>query len=242
MTTAEVSCARCGRRSEGTVRYRHRLVCADASDPEAHDRLIGGDPVALVLTDPPYGVGVGYGEATDDTPEFVSELMGRVMPLLLRHPVVLLTPGHTVLWDYPRPSWLLAWVHPAGMGNGPWGFTMLHPVLAYGKDPYLAHQAGRRPDVLVLAADRKEEGVAHPVVKPLEVWEWLLVRGSYAAGDVVLDSFGGGGTTLVAAERTGRRALLIEIEPRWVDVICKRWQAHFGSRPRREDGTPVDFA
>ena len=124
MTTAEVSCARSGRRSEGTVRYRHRLVCADASDPEAYDRLIGGDPVALVLTDPPYGVGVG----------------------------------------------------------------------------------------------------------------------SYAAGDVVLDSFGGGGTTLVAAERTGRRALLIEIEPRWVDVICKRWQAHFGSRPRREDGTPVDFA
>ena len=59
-------------------------------------------------------------------------------------------------------------------------------------------------------------------------------------GDVVLDPFGGSGSTLIACEQTNRRARLIELEPRYVDVICRRWQEHTGRTPLRE-GRPVSF-
>ena len=52
------------------------------------------------------------------------------------------------------------WVHPAATGSGPWGFNGLNPILVYGKDPYLQEGMGRRPDHLVLAADREGEDAA----------------------------------------------------------------------------------
>ena len=75
----------------------------------------------------------------------------------------------------------------------------------------------------------------HPTVKPI-----LLVADAIQdasnRGDVVLDGFGGAGTTLIAAERLGRRARLIELEPRYVDVTIERWQKATGLIARRFDG------
>ncbi|MCW1000661.1 site-specific DNA-methyltransferase, partial [Streptococcus anginosus] len=57
---------------------------------------------------------------------------------------------------------------------------------------------------------------------------------------IVLDLFGGSGSTLIAAHHRGAQARLVELDPRYVDVICRRWQEHTGSIPRR-DGEEVDF-
>ena len=207
---------------------RHRLICGDASSESDHNTVIGTAAVDLVLTDPPYGVGIEYGVGIcvgttfDDSPEAIHALIPLFMPLCLRWPVVLLTPGQNNLWEYPRPRWILSWNIPAGGGLNTWGFTTWHCVLAYGKDPYLARGLGGRPDGVTMMATRDKSVEGHPVIKPLDVWKWFLERGSPARGERVLDPFLGSGTTMVAAEQLGRICYGMEIEPKYVAVTLER--------------------
>lgn len=214
---------------------RHRLLCGDATSEADHERALAGAVADLVLTDPPYGVGLDYGPTMDDSSGTVASIVRAFMPLALRHRRALVCSGQQPMWDYPRPSWVLAWVHPAGGGSGPWGFTCLNPILAYGSDPYLERGLGSRPDVVVLAADRDGEDIAHPVVKPMDAWRWLLLRGSALEGDVVFDPFMGSGTTLVACELENRTAVGIEISPAYCDVIVERWEGVTGGKAEREE-------
>ena len=71
----------------------------------------------------------------------------------------------------------------------------------------------------------------HPTMKPVELVE-RAIRNSSKGRDTVLDPFGGSGTTLIACEKTGRQARLIELEPKYCDVIIRRWQEFSGRRPR----------
>lgn len=210
----------------------HRLMCGDSSYSEIIDAFLGAHIPDLVLTDPPYGVDIEYGEFGSDRPADVRALINRFVPLVRRYPVVLLTSGHRNMWAYPPSDWMLVWVHPAGMGRGPWGFNWTNPILAYGKDPYLKAQLGGRQDCLVLAADR--QGVeGHPVPKPLKVWTWLMERGSPKRGELVFDGFLGSGTTMVAAQNLGRRCYGMEIEPKYCAVILERMTA-MGLKPKLE--------
>jgi DNA modification methylase len=74
-----------------------------------------------------------------------------------------------------------------------------------------------------------QQGEHHPTEKPVELVGRAL-RHTTRRGDLVLDPFGGGGSTLLAAERTGRRAVLVELEPRWVDYAVSRWEHATGGR------------
>ena len=67
----------------------------------------------------------------------------------------------------------------------------------------------------------------HPTMKPVELIERSLVNSS-KKDDIVLDLFGGSGSTLIAAERMGRKARILELDPKYVDVIVKRWQEFTG--------------
>jgi DNA modification methylase len=73
----------------------------------------------------------------------------------------------------------------------------------------------------------------HPTMKPVELME-RAVRNSSKTRDIVLDPFGGSGTTLIACEKSGRRARLIELDPKYVDVIVKRWEQFTGKEAIRE--------
>ena len=76
-------------------------------------------------------------------------------------------------------------------------------------------------------------------MKPVELVE-RAIRNSSRPGDVVLDPFGGSGTTMIAAEKSGRCARLMELDPKYVDVVVRRWQDHSAKKATREsDG--VDF-
>ncbi|MDP1525264.1 MAG: DNA methyltransferase, partial [Rhodocyclaceae bacterium] len=76
-------------------------------------------------------------------------------------------------------------------------------------------------------------GMSHNTMKPVELVE-RAIRNSSRPGDTVLDPFGGSGTTLIAAEKTGRTARLIELDPKYVDVIVRRWQDYTGQQAHRE--------
>lgn len=203
----------------------HRLLCGDSTKREDVELVMGGEKVDCTVTDPPYGVGVDY-ETFQDTPENVKELMSKVMPIILEHLPAALTPGVPAAFDYPKPAWIGAWVHPAPNGGCPWGFVGNNPILYYGADPYLKAGKGRRPDSVVMASDRQgEEG--HPTPKPQKVWEWLVERLTPEAGQIVFDPFCGSGTTLVACENLGRKGRAIEISPAYCSVILERMSQAF---------------
>jgi site-specific DNA-methyltransferase (adenine-specific) len=176
-------------------------------------------PVDAVVTDPPYGIGVEYGQF-DDTPENVRLLAEKWLPLARSiSGRVVLTPGNANMHSYPRPTWTLAWITPAGAGSGPWGFSCWQPILAYGHDPFLSSGKGRAPDIIQLTESSEKNG--HPCPKPIGFMQRLLIRTTMEA-ETVLDPFMGSGTTGVACARLGRRFIGIEIEPRYFDIACKR--------------------
>lgn len=207
----------------------HRLVCGDCTDPDVVARVMGGERAGAVVTDPPYAVGVGYA-SFDDTQSNVLELIGAFMHVTKDMRPMALTPGIPMMWDYPRPDWVMAWIHPAATSSGPWGFNGVNPILVYGDDPYLKHGLGLRHDNIVLAADR--EGVdGHPAPKPIKVWAWLVERMTIEHGAVIFDPFVGSGTTIVACQNLGRRCRAVELEPKYCAVALQRMQDAFPDLP-----------
>jgi len=75
-------------------------------------------------------------------------------------------------------------------------------------------------------------------MKPVELME-RSIRNSSRPGDVVLDCFGGSGSTLIAAEKSGRRCFMMELDPKYCDVIVRRWQEFSGGKAISEDGQRV---
>ena len=200
----------------------HRLLCGDCTNQEDLARVLMNDTVDACVTDPPYGIGLGY-DGYEDSRENLRALINAFLPPLrkLGCPIAL-TGGTSNMWLYPEPTWVMTWVHPAASGRGPWGFNGNNPILVYGKDPYLKERLGARLDSLVLDAGR--EGVeGHPVPKPLKVWLWLVERVTTRKGTVVVDSFSGAGTTIMACEHLGRRCRAIEQSPGYVALTLQRY-------------------
>jgi DNA modification methylase len=177
--------------------------------------------VDAVVTDPPYGINLDYGRFKD-SPDEVAYLVSRVIPLARAiSKRVVLTCGVPNIWKYPSADWVLNWTDPAGEGGCVWGFPSWQPILAYGKDPYLAAGKGRRSDTIIKRFLRDEDSKEHPCPKPTGLMRWLVERASLY-GETILDPFMGSGTTGVAAVSLGRKFIGIEIEPAYFDIACKR--------------------
>ena len=177
----------------------------------------------LVLTDPPYGIGEKYNDY-NDTEDKLKELIVLFMPEFLRiGKIVAFTPGNKNIFFYPKPTWILSWVVPQGIGLSKWGFICWHAIMVYGKDPYLSNRMGSRPDIIQGNVSQKVK--EHPCSKPLDIWEKLLKRCSVKSTDVILDPFMGSGTTLVAAKKLSRKAVGIEISEKYCEIAVKRIEA-----------------
>lgn len=91
-----------------------------------------------------------------------------------------------------------------------------------------------RKQTTVLEFDRPKRSEMHPTMKPVPLFDYLI-KNSSNKGDIVLDSFGGSGTTIIACEQNGRRGYLMEIDPKYCDVIIDRWESLTGQKAVRED-------
>jgi site-specific DNA-methyltransferase (adenine-specific) len=196
--------------------------------------------VDAVVTDPPYGVGLetktsdyrdsryfDSGESLRasklyrDDAVHVRGLIRDVVPIMLRlADRALIFSGPAMLWAYPEPASIGSVFTPNGAGRTAWGFQCTHPVLFYGKDPYLQDGRGGRPN-----SHRDEqpntEKIDHPCPKPVAWMRWAIGRAS-RIGETILDPFMGSGTTGVAAVKLGRRFIGIEIEPKYFDIAYRR--------------------
>lgn len=225
------------------VMGEHRLVCGDSTDAATVEAVLAGETADVCLTDPPYGLGDTASRKNKyslyvDTRANLTRTVEGFLPIALSHAAaVVLTPGVSNLWLYPEPAWTMAWFTPAGAGSGPWGFCCWQPILCYGKDPKLSHGMGRHPDAVVHTEAAGDHG--HPCAKPVNFWAWLLERVS-ERGALALDLFMGSGTSLISAETSGRRCAGVEIDPAYVDVAVRRWQAYTG-RSATLDGTTSTF-
>jgi len=174
--------------------------------------------VDAVITDPPYGIGLEYGEY-QDTEENIASMGPKVVEIargLAR--VVSVTTGNLNQYLYPKPTWTLCWFNRAGAGSGPWGFSCWQPIMCYGPDPYLAAGKGRRPDFIEWSEAAEKNG--HPCPKPYQFMFRWITRVSLS-GDIC-DPFMGSGTTGVACANLGRKFIGIEIEPKYFDIACER--------------------
>ena len=195
----------------------NEVICGDVRDvlPTLPDNYFD-----LVVTDPPYGIGVDYGEYSDSE-ENLQVLMDSVFPEMLRvSKLLVITCGVNNIHKYPKPTWILCWYSKAGAGMCSWGFSCWQPILVYGKDPYLKNRLGARSDIL--GHTESSLKCNHPCPKPLRLMEKIILRVSVDKNDIILDPFAGSGSTLVAAKNLGRRYVGIEIEPKYVAICNER--------------------
>lgn len=173
-----------------------------------------------VLTDPPYNVGIQYGNGTDDVRSDYAAWCGSWFDECRRiASCVALTPGlaNLPVW-YGRedpPDWVIAWHKPAAMGRCHVGFNNWEPVLLWGKP------AQQSADVITapLIPDADLDG--HPCPKPIK-WATALIGMLTRPGDLIVDPFAGSGTTMRAARDMGRRYIGIEIEERYCEMAVRR--------------------
>jgi DNA modification methylase len=207
----------------------HRLLCGDARDRAEIERVL--DPDAITITDPPYGIGYEY-RSFGDSPAENEDLVVAVLALAPR--ALVWTPG---LMNLARelsrePSAkVLCWTKGfSAAGNGLGGASTWEPILVVQ-----AKDARLNDDVLAFPTDR-EEGLRerHTCPKPVALWE-TLITAFVSRGGWVYDPFGGSGTTLIAAERSGRRCCAVEIDPGYCDVIVNRWEQYTGRKAERAE-------
>ena len=174
--------------------------------------------VDLVLTDPPYGWNVDYGEQTDDTLDNWRALMRWSVPEFRRVARCSILPScqiNQLVWIYATcpPDWLLCW-YKGSPGTASFvGFNDWEPHLVYGKPVRPMH------DYFHATPEAFDNG--HPCPKPVRWARWLIGSAS-SEGDTILDPFSGSGTTLLAAKQLGRRAIGIEIEEKYCALTVKR--------------------
>jgi len=179
--------------------------------------------VDCIITDPPYGVGIDYGDTYEDTRDNLDLLVREALPEMRRVARrVALTCGTRNIQLYPQPTWVLAWLY-FGNNCSPWGFNCWQPILVYGADPDLRLRM-RRTDT-IRCYDRARtppEPNSHPCPKSLNFMRKLANRVAPSPADTILDPFMGSGTTGVVAIQLGHKFIGIEINGDYMGVAKRR--------------------
>ena len=240
---------------------QHRLLCGDSTDAASYTLLMAGEKAAMTFTDPPYGV--NYANSAKDKmrgthrPILNDNLGEDFEPFLEAALTPMIAHCQGAIYIAMSSSELDTLQSAFRAAGGKWStfiiwakntFTLgrsdyqrqYEPILYGWPEGATRHWCGDRDQGDVWHFNKPRVNDLHPTMKPVELVE-RAIRNSSRPGDVVLDPFGGSGTTLIAAEKSGRQARLIELDPKYVDVIVRRWQDYAGAQAVREaDGVRFD--
>jgi len=237
----------------------HILLVGDATNGDDVSRLMAGDAADLVFTDPPYNV--AYEGYTEDRLTIKGDRMSdaefkQFLEAAFRSCRAAVKPGasiyvcHSSSWQREFQDALetsgfeircqIIWAkNTFAWGFGRYKFQhepMFYAHVAGQKDPWY----GDKSQSTLWCENKPAANRIHPTAKPVELIERALLNSS-KAGDVVADLFAGSGSTLIGCERRGRKARLIEIDPKYADCIVRRYQEYTGKLATLEgDGRTFD--
>jgi DNA modification methylase len=222
----------------------HRVLCGDATVRADVEKLLDGELADMAFTDPPYNV--NYANSAKDklrgkNRPILNDALGEGFEALLHAAnanMLAVTKG--AIYICMSSSELDTLQKAFREAGGKWStfviwakntFTLgradyqrqYEPILYGWKDGAEHYWCGARDQGDVWLFDKPHKNDLHPTMKPVALVE-RAIRNSSKSRDIVLDPFGGSGTTMIAAERTGRRARLLELDPRYVDVVVRRWE------------------
>lgn len=231
----------------------HRVMCGDSTDVEDVRKLLGGVQADLYLTDPPYNVDyVGKtkdalrieNDKKDDAEfrTFLDEAFLAAQANMKAGAVFYICHADSEGYNFRGAchdiGWVvrecLIWVKNS-MVLGRQDYQWQHEPILYGWNAGSHAWYSDRKQTTLLHFDRPTRSDEHPTMKPIPLFDYLI-KNSSKEGDIVLDSFGGSGTTIMACEQNGRRGYCMEIDPRYVDVIVDRWETYTGKKAVRMDG------
>lgn len=233
---------------------KHRLMCGDSCSITDMEKLCDGQPVDMWLTDPPYNV--AYEGKTKDALKIQNDSMADdQFRQFLRDAYVtadtVMKPGAVFyIWHADSEGYnfrgaaqdagwkvrqCLIW-KKSTMVMGRQDYHWKHEPCLYGWKDGAGHLwATDRKQTTILEFDKPSRNGEHPTMKPVELFEYQMLNNT-KGGDIVLDSFGGSGTTMIAAEKNGRYARLMELDPKYCDVIVKRWEDFTGKKAELING------
>lgn len=220
---------------------KHRLMCGDSTSAEDADKLMDGAQADLLLTDPPYNVnyeGGTEGHLTIQNDNMKDEDFREFLCSAFRVADSNMKPGASFYIWHPdleaynfhggcrdvgwKVRQCLVWAKSSFV-LGRKDYHCQHELCVYGWKDGAAHLwASDRKQSTVLNFDKPSRNGEHPTMKPVELFAYQLQNNTHA-GNIVLDLFGGSGTTIIACEQLGRRGYLMELDPRYVDVIVRRY-------------------
>lgn len=228
---------------------RHRLMCGDSTKAEDVKKLVGGVQCDLLLTDPPYNVGYeGKQKSNKMTIKNDRQEDGEFYKFLFN--------AFSAAKDnLKQGSSFYIWYASSEAANfnnaankaglsvreeliweknnlvmGRQDYQWKHEPCLYGWVEGGSHSwYSDRKQTTVMHFDKPQRADLHPTMKPVTLFDYQI-KNSTKSGDVVLDLFGGSGTTIMACEQDGRNACVMEYDPKYVDVIIKRWEDFTGEK------------
>jgi len=226
----------------------HRLMCGDSTSIDALEKLTQGNLVDMWLTDPPYNVAYEGGTkekltiqndsmGNDDFRQFLRDAYLAADAVMKAGAVFYIwhadSEGYNFRGAAQDAGWkvrqCLIW-KKSQLVMGRQDYHWQHEPCLYGWKDGAAHLwATDRKQTTILEFDKPSRNGEHPTMKPVELFAYQMLNNTKGS-DIVLDSFGGSGTTIIAAEKHGRVAYLMELDPKYCDVIIKRWQDFTGQK------------
>jgi len=224
----------------------HRLMCGDSCSITDMEKLCAGQLVDMWLTDPPYNVAyegsTGLTIKNDNMED--SQFRQFLRDSYVTADAVMKAGAVFYIWHADSEGYnfrgaakdagwtvrqCLIW-KKSSLVMGRQDYHWKHEPCLYGWKDGAGHLwAADRKQTTVFEFDKPARNGEHPTMKPVELFAYQMLNNT-KGGDVVLDSFGGSGTTMIAAEKHGRYARLMELDPKYCDVIVKRWEDFTGKK------------
>lgn len=243
------------KRGDVWILGEHRLMCGDTTMFDDMQKLMEDDVANMVFTDPPYNVNYGstmkdsnrYNAGTlggrkimndnlgDGFPQFLTDSLSNLMMFNNGAAYVCMSSSelHTLYSSFVAAggkwSTFIIWAkNTFTLGRADYQ-RQYEPIL-YGWGADKKHYwCGDRDQSDVWEYNKPVKNDLHPTMKPVELVERAVLNSS-KSGDIVLDGFGGSGSTLIACEKNNRKARLMELDPKFCDVIVKRWEDYTGKK------------
>lgn len=224
---------------------KHRLLCGDSTMIDDVERLMNGEKADMVFTDPPYGVdydGGVFSKRTKLANDDSTDIYDNVLPVLFAFTIdkapfyIWHAAGYADMASklgesgFKIRSQIIWNKNQAQFGALSAQYKQKHEPCFYcfkkGQSP---HWYGSTNEVTVWDIKRESKNEFHPTQKPVELVERALDNSS-VIGDLVLDLFGGSGSTLIACQKKDRRCSAMELDEKYCDVIIKRWEQYTGKK------------